>query len=126
MTCQVVVVDDADDLRELICLVLERRGQGAFEVVGTAGDGAAASEVVTATQPDLVLMDIAMPVMDGLQALPYVRLASPHSLVVMLSGFPAATAAAGALEAGADAYLEKNDLVRTLVPQLREIVASRA
>ncbi len=126
MTCAVVVVDDAEDLRELICMVLERRGDGAFTVVGTAGDGVAASAVVTATQPDLVLMDIAMPVMDGLQALPHVRLASPNALVVMLSGFPSATAEAGALEAGADAYVEKNDLVRTLVPQLQRIVADHA
>ena len=44
----------------------------------------------------------------------------------MLSGFPAATAAASALEAGADAYLEKSDLVATLVPQLTELLSGRS
>ena len=126
MSWDVVVVDDAEDLRELICAVLARRGKGEFTVVGTAGDGVAASQVVTETKPHLVLLDIAMPVMDGLQALPHVRLASPDSLVVMLSGFPAATAAASAIEAGADAYLEKSNLVATLVPQLTELLEARA
>ena len=125
MSCQVVVVDDAEDLRELICAVLELRSSGAFTVVGTAGDGLTAREVVEATQPDLVLMDIAMPVMDGLEALPFVRKASPHSVIVLLSGFPPATAEAGALAAGADAYLEKYDLVTSLVPQLHKIVSDR-
>ena len=40
------------------------------------------------SQPDLVLLDIAMPVMDGMQALPHIREVAPHAVVVMLSGFP--------------------------------------
>ncbi|MCH1866900.1 response regulator transcription factor [Nocardioides sp. CFH 31398] len=126
MSCRVVVVDDAADLREMLTMVLDLRGGGDFEVVGEAGDGQQAVSVVEETQPDLVLMDIAMPVMDGLEAVPLVRRVSPDSTVVMLSGFPARTAEAGALEAGAHAYLEKGGrLAATLVPSLHDILSSQ-
>jgi YesN/AraC family two-component response regulator len=126
VSCRVVVVDDAADLREMLTMVLDLRGGGDFEVVGEAGDGRQAVEVVEQTQPDLVLMDIAMPVMDGLEAVPLVRQVSPDSTVVMLSGFPARTAEAGALEAGAHAYLEKGGrLAATLVPSLTDILNSQ-
>lgn len=126
MSCRVVVVDDAADLREMLSMVLDLRGGGDFEVVGEAGDGREAVAVVEQTQPDLVLMDIAMPVMDGLEAVPLVRGVAPGSTIVMLSGFPARTAEAGALEAGAHAYLEKGGrLAATLVPSLTEIMAAR-
>jgi len=126
VSCRVVVVDDAADLREMLTMVLDLRGGGEFEVVGEAGDGREAVAVVEQTRPDLILMDIAMPVMDGLEAVPLVREVSPESTVVMLSGFPARTAEAGALEAGAHAYLEKGGrLAATLVPSLTDILASR-
>jgi YesN/AraC family two-component response regulator len=127
VSCRVVVVDDAADLREMLSMVLDLRGGGDFEVVGEAGDGREAVQVVEQTQPDLVLMDIAMPVMDGLEAVPLVRKVSPDSTVVMLSGFPARTAEAGALEAGAHAYLEKGGrLAATLVPSLTDILAAQS
>lgn len=126
MTCRVVVVDDAEDLREMVAMVLTLRGGGLFEVVGEAGDGAEAVTIAEREKPDLVLMDIAMPVMDGLEAVPLVRGVAPGSTIVMLSGFPARTAEAGALEAGAHAYLEKGGrLAATLVPSLTEIMAAR-
>lgn len=119
---RVVVVDDAPDLRELITLVLGRRGAGRWSVVGSAGDGIAAVETVAEHRPDVVLLDIAMPVMDGLQALPLVRRACPEALIVMLSAFPSGSARASALAQGAHAYLEKEDLVATLVPKLTALV----
>ena len=123
---RVVVVDDVPDLRELITLVLGRRGAGRWSVVGSAGDGIAAVEVVAEQAPDVVLLDIAMPIMDGLQALPLVRRACPQALVVMLSAFPSSSARASALAQGAHAYLEKDDLVATLVPKLTRLVQAGA
>src|SRR4051794_20664553 len=81
----VVVVDDAEDLRPLVRMAIERSGR--FSVVAEASDGAQGVDAVRAAQPDLVLLDIAMPVMDGLQALPLMADACPHAIVVMLSGF---------------------------------------
>ncbi len=117
----VLVVDDSADLRELLTLVIERDPRG-WEVVGTATEGREAVDRAQRTQPDLVLLDIAMPVMDGLQALPLIREVAPQAVVVMLSGYPFATAGQGAIDAGAHGYLEKSNLVRGLVPRLVEII----
>jgi CheY-like chemotaxis protein len=121
----VLVVDDSPDLRELISMVIERHPAG-WRVVATAAEGQAAVHEAKTTQPDLVLLDIAMPVMDGMQALPLIREAAPEAVVVMLSGYPFATAGQGALDAGADGYLEKSDLVRSLVPRLEKILETAA
>ena len=64
----VVVIDDTPDLRLLLRMVLELTDR--YSVVGEAGDGAEGIEMVRQWQPDLVLLDLAMPVMDGLEALP--------------------------------------------------------
>lgn len=117
----VLVVDDSADLRDLISMVIER-SPGGWHVVATAAEGREAIDEARASQPDLVLLDIAMPVMDGMQALPKIREVAPHAVVVMLSGYPFATAGEGALKAGADGYLEKSDLVKSLVPRLQEII----
>ena len=120
----VLVVDDSADLRNLISLVIDRH-PGGWQVVATAAEGQEAIEVARTSQPDLVLLDIAMPVMDGMQALPLIREAAPAAVVVMLSGYPFATAGQGALDAGADGYLEKSDLVKSLIPRLEHILETQ-
>lgn len=121
----VLVVDDSADLRDLITMVIERHPAG-WHVVATAAEGRQAIDEARASQPDLVLLDIAMPVMDGMQALPHIREVAPRAVVVMLSGYPFETAGEGALNAGADGYLEKSDLVKTLVPRLEAIMTTAA
>jgi DNA-binding NarL/FixJ family response regulator len=121
---RVVIVDDTPDLRDLLRMALQRRGD--FQVVAEAENGREAIEVVHAQQPELVLLDIAMPVMDGMQALPLIREAAPQAVVVMISGYPFATAGQGAIDAGAHGYLEKSDLVRSLIPRLERILESAA
>jgi len=116
----VLVVDDSAELRDLITMVIDR--SPGWRVVATAAEGRQAVDVAVANQPDLVLLDIAMPVMDGMQALPLIREAVPEAVVVMLSGYPFATAGQGALNAGAHGYLEKSDLVKTLIPRLQSIL----
>ncbi len=120
----VLIVDDSADLRDLIGMVLNTVGTG-FRVVGVAGDGEEAVEAVRRTRPNLVLLDIAMPVMDGIQALPHILEAAPDTVVVMLSGFGAATAGKAARDAGAHGYVEKEDLVRTLVPKIQQVLAAQ-
>lgn len=118
----IMIVDDSADLRDLISMVIERHSEG-WRVVATAAEGQQAIAEAEASQPDLVLLDIAMPVMDGMQALPRIREVAPHAVVVMISGYPFETAGESALRAGAHAYLEKSDLVKALVPRLEEILA---
>src|SRR6478609_6384715 len=93
---RVVVIDDSEDIRAVLQLALAR--DPGFEVVAEAADGRAGAEAVTAHQPDLVLLDISMPEMDGLQVLPLIRQASPASVVVMLTGLSEEVAAASAVE----------------------------
>jgi DNA-binding NarL/FixJ family response regulator len=119
-----VLVDDMVELRAMIRLTLERSGH--FEVVGEAGDGRQAIEVVTAQQPDLVLLDVAMPVMDGLEALPHLRAAVPSATVIMLSGFSELRLGGEAAALGAAAYLEKGLAPAALVERLLEVLEGPA
>jgi len=114
---RVLVVDDVANLRELLTLLLEVEDD--FEVVGTAADGEQAVAAAAMLQPDLVLLDLAMPVMDGLQALPLLRANLPDARIVIFSGFEHQALAEEALRAGADAYIEKGTSVTHLVNQLR-------
>ena len=117
----VLIVDDSEDLRELLSMVIERHPRG-WRVVATAAEGEQGVQEARANQPDLVLLDIAMPVMDGMQALPLIKEAAPEAVVVMLSGYPFSAAGQGALNAGAHGYLEKSDLVKGLIPRLERII----
>jgi DNA-binding NarL/FixJ family response regulator len=116
---RVLVVDDAVNLRELLTLLLETEDD--FEVIGTASDGEQAVGVAEALRPDIVLLDLAMPVMDGMQALPQLRRCLPDALIVIFSGFEQAALVDEALAAGADAYLEKGASVTQMVDLLREL-----
>jgi two-component system, chemotaxis family, chemotaxis protein CheY len=120
---RVLIVDDAANLRELLTLLLEIEDD--FEVVGTAADGKQAIEAAASLRPDLVLLDLAMPVMDGLQALPVLRAHIPQARIVIFSGFEHQALAEEALQAGADAYIEKGTSVTQLVSQLRALRRQR-
>ena len=78
-----VVIDDTSDIRELLSTVLTRSG---MDVVGEAGDGRAGVDVVRAQRPDVVLLDLAMPVMDGVEALPIIRALVPDARIIVLVG----------------------------------------
>ncbi len=115
-----VLVDDTSEFRELMRIALERAG--GFQVVAEASDGEHALSVVREHGPELVLLDISMPVMDGLDALPHIREICPDAAVVMLSGFSASAMREVSLELGADGYVEKGQPIRKVIDRLREIV----
>lgn len=115
-----VLADDVADLRQLYRLVLE--GSGRFTVVAEAGDGETAVELARQHQPQLVLLDVSMPVLDGLEALPRILSASPASRVVMLTGFSADRLGGVALQRGAVGYLEKGLTPAQLIAELLRIL----
>ena len=103
---RVLLADDVPDIRSLLRLAVERDGR--FEVVGEASDGVEAVELAKQHQPDLVVLDVAMPKMDGLQAIPKVREhLAENGRIVVVSGFTSDTVGPRAIEICADAYLEK-------------------
>jgi len=102
---RILLVDDNTDVRRLLRTKLE--ATGGHEIVGEAADGEEAIEMAQLLQPDVVLLDLAMPHMDGLQALPHILTAVPDVRVIVLSGFDQETMADKAFTLGAHAYLEK-------------------
>jgi DNA-binding NarL/FixJ family response regulator len=118
MTIRVVLVDDLPALRELYRIALE--SAGAFAIVGEADDGHSGVEVVARTRPDLVLLDLSMPSMDGLEALQKMLAASPASRVVILSAFKRERMGPIAERLGATAYIEKGVPPTQLAPLLSQ------
>ncbi|WP_310963659.1 response regulator [Nocardioides terrisoli] len=118
-SCRVLVVDDSADLRNLLRLKLS--AQARYDVVGEAVDGIDAIAKTAELQPDLVLLDMAMPRMDGLEALPQIRTSAPSAHVVVLSGFNESTLAAQAMSAGADRYVVKGGSMRALIDVLDDV-----
>lgn len=108
-TATVVLVDDEADLLLLVERLLTGNG---FEVVGTARDGQAGIDAVAATQPDVVLLDLRMPRLDGAAALPEIIRCSPRTMVAILSANLDAGRAESLLEHGAFAAYDKGDLSR--------------
>lgn len=119
----VVVVDDTADARQLLGLALAR---GGFEVVGEAADGREGIDVVRALQPDVVLLDLAMPVLDGIAALPEIRACVPEATIVVLSGFGAQQMAERATAIGADGYVQKGAPVHSILDHLRTLCRREA
>lgn len=102
---RVAVVDDTADVRLLLTMTLNIDGR--FEVVGTASDGRAGIDLCRAEQPDGVLLDVMMPVLDGIDALPELRAACPHARIVMLSANDHPNLIEKARALGADAFVTK-------------------
>jgi two-component system, chemotaxis family, chemotaxis protein CheY len=115
---RVVVIDDSVDLRDLLCLAMSRAG---MTVVGEAGDGSAGVEVVREQRPDVVLLDLSMPVMDGMEALPLIRELAPQARIIVFSGFDA-TLTQQTLDLGADGHLAKGTSLKQIVAYVEELL----
>jgi DNA-binding NarL/FixJ family response regulator len=102
---RVAIADDNEGVRTLLEVLIDLDGR--FELVGVAADGREAIELVAATKPEVVLLDLSMPVLDGLQVLTTLHEKSPATRVVVYSGFSGAEVQEAAFRAGAVDYLIK-------------------
>jgi DNA-binding NarL/FixJ family response regulator len=102
---RVVVSDDHPVVRQGLRSFLEAQG---FAVVGEAGDGAAAVDVVRRERPDVLLTDLVMPGVDGIEAIRRLRAEGPPVGILVLTSFSGADKVIPAIQAGADGYLLKD------------------
>src|SRR5947199_4733636 len=108
---RVLLVDDLPDIRLVMRLLLEADGRA--EIVGEAADGTEAVRLAAELRPDAVVLDLRMPGMDGVAALPLIRDASPGTAVVALSALPVGPMTDRAVDLGAT-YVRKPDLRRVV------------
>jgi DNA-binding NarL/FixJ family response regulator len=118
---RVLIVDDDALVRGALSMMLS--GAKGFVVVGEAGDGAEVTAVVEATQPDVVLMDIRMPRVDGITATGWVRQRPYPPEVVVLTTFDADENVLRALRAGAAGFLLKDTPPERIVDAIRKVAA---
>ena len=118
----VVLVDDSVDVRTLVRIRLQ--ASGLFDVLGEAADGEEAIEQVIRHEPALVLLDISMPAMDGLETLPAILAVRPGTAVVMFSGFGGTELALQVRDFGAKDLVEKSIPLEELPDRLLESLGS--
>ena len=118
---RVVLADDTPDIRRLTRMMLDLDDRF---VVGEAADGAQAVEVAAAQRPDAIVLDIAMPVMDGLDAIPLIRERSPTTKIIVLSAYPE-EASREAMARGAHGWVDKGSDYEELVDRLVEACQGR-
>ncbi|MGZ9225881.1 MAG: response regulator [Anaerolineales bacterium] len=120
---RVLIVDDHEIVREGLQTLLSEEAD--FEVVGTAADGAAALALIEKINPDVVLMDLVMPGMDGIETTRHIVSRNPAVRVLVLTTFADDQRVRTAIQAGAIGYLLKDVLRPDLLRALRDVAAGR-
>ena len=123
MTERILLVDDHPLTRSALAGLLTQHG---FDVVGEASDGEEAIEAAARLEPDLILLDLSMPGLDGLSALPRLREAAPQCEVVVLTASGTEENLLGAIRGGAAGYLLKSEPPERIVDFLRGVAQGEA
>ncbi|HLZ71505.1 MAG TPA: response regulator transcription factor [Dehalococcoidia bacterium] len=119
---RVLIADDHRILRETLRLLLELRHE--VDVVGEADDGREAVDMAERLKPDVVLMDMGMPALNGIEATQLIRRRLPRTRVLMLSGYDQDDRVTAALRAGAAGYVVKNAPVEELLKAIQQVSQS--
>jgi DNA-binding NarL/FixJ family response regulator len=123
VTERVLIVDDHPLTRDALAALLAQQG---FDVIGDAHDGVHAIAQAETLQPDLVLLDLTMPGMDGLTALPRIREQAPTCEVVVLTASDDEASLLAAIRAGASGYLLKTEPPEQIATFLRGVARGEA
>lgn len=117
------MVDDAPDFRLLVRTILSRNSD--FEVCGEGGTGLDAIDLAQRLRPDVVLVDLSMPGIDGIEAMGQILQRSPETRVVVISGYGDSSYVETAMGMGALGWLEKDVGVANLADRLLELLDPR-
>ena len=120
---RILCVDDHPLLREGIAALTE--DQGDMKIAGFAANGREAVEMFARLRPDVTLMDLRMPDMDGIRAIGAIREQFPNARIIVLTTYPGDVQALGALKAGAMGYLLKSSLGIELLDAIRTVHAGK-
>ena len=120
---RVLLVDDHAVVRSGLCKFLMVNKD--MELVGEAGDGAEAIQMVALHRPDVILMDLMMPVMDGITATREIHKKYPEIKIIALTSFSEQNLVQGALQAGVTGYMQKNVTAVELANAIRSAAAGR-
>ncbi len=120
---RILVADDHAMLREGVASMIAPEGD--IVLVGEVANGAEAIEAFRNLRPDILLMDLQMPVMGGLEALTSIRTDFPNARVIMLTTYEGDVQAVRALKAGASGYLLKGSMRRELMDAIRAVHAGK-
>jgi two-component system nitrate/nitrite response regulator NarL len=120
---RILIVDDHPVTREALAALLQQSG---FTVAGQAADGETAIEQAAELAPDLILLDLSLPGMNGLEALPRLRAAAPAAEVVVLTASGTEENLLGAIRGGAAGYLLKSEPPERIVEFLRGVARGEA
>jgi two-component system response regulator NreC len=118
-TIRVLLVDDETRLRQMAKQLLASEGE--IEVVGEASDGREAIDLNSELAPDLIVMDIAMPELNGLEATRIIRGTSPDTKIIVMTAMAAEPYQKAAMHMGATAFLPKGTLDSQLIPTIHDI-----
>lgn len=117
---KVYLLDDVAAMRLVLRTVLELEG---MTVVGEAGDGAVGIGEIAELQPDVVVLDLSMPGLDGLEAIPLIHERAPDAEIVVFSGYARAEMAGPALSLKAARYVEKGEPLERVVEAVQDLAA---
>ena len=121
MPIRILLVDDDQAFRTVLRRLLEK--ERGFNVVGEAGDGLEALEQIRVLSPDIILMDLAMPRLNGLEATRRIKTERPGSTVVILTQHQEPAYQRAAAQSGADAFLPKTTRLADLLTTIRQLTA---
>lgn len=117
-----LICDDNDQMRTLLGAIVGT--SLGMRVVGEAADGKEAVVQATRLQPHVILLDLAMPIRSGLEALPELRQVAPDARIIVFSGFAGSIVAEQVIGLGAAGYLEKGADPDTIVATIEQALAS--
>lgn len=118
---RILLADDHKEMRELVVLLLDRE----FDIIGALPDGAAVVEATTRLRPDVCLLDISLPALDGIEVARRLRQTGSPAKVIFLTIHEDRDFLRAALDTGARGYVVKRSLASDLPTAIREVLAGR-